>query len=137
VHVLDTNVFIRYITNDDSEKAERSAALIERLASGEVQARTCEAVIAEIVYVLTSPRLAYRATRQEVRIAMRQILLLRGLHLADRALYWQALDLYVAHRIDFEDAILAAHVQRGTTDDAVVSYDTGFDVIEGVRREEP
>ncbi len=51
---VDTNVFIRYLTDDDREKADRVEALLSRAAKGEIRLVTTELVIAEVVWVLES-----------------------------------------------------------------------------------
>ena len=51
---LDTNVILRYLTGDDPEKAEACYQLFQRVNSGEETLITCEAIIAEVVYVLRS-----------------------------------------------------------------------------------
>ena len=53
-----------------------------------------------------------------------------------RRLYHRALDLYATSRIDFEDALAVAHMERlGITE--ILSYDAHFDRIEGIERREP
>ena len=58
---LDTNVFLRYLTGDDEIKAQASYELFQRVSLGEEELFTCEAIVAEVVYVLSSPRAPYRA----------------------------------------------------------------------------
>ena len=54
---VDANVFLRFLTRDDPVKAERVKALLERAERGEVDLLTSESVIAELVFVLSSPKL--------------------------------------------------------------------------------
>ncbi len=134
---LDTNIFIRYLTRDDPEKADACLALFRRLEAGAEEATTCEAVVSEVVDVLASPRTGYGLDRDDIRARLAPLLTLRGLYLADRSVHLHALDIYVEHsQLDFEDALIAAHMHRqGLTD--VLSYDTGFDRLPGVTRVEP
>jgi predicted nucleic acid-binding protein len=132
---LDANVILRYLTRDDPAKAERCLALLQRADQGQAELMTSEAVIAEVVYVLSSPRL-YHLSRERIRDLLLPILNLRGLKLPSRQLYHRALDVYASHPVDFEDALAVAHMeQQGITE--IVSYDRHFDGVAGVRRVEP
>ncbi|MBV5339042.1 MAG: PIN domain-containing protein, partial [Deltaproteobacteria bacterium] len=51
---VDTNLFIRYLTNDDSAKADKVEKLLDDAAAGSLKLVTTEMVIAEIVWVLES-----------------------------------------------------------------------------------
>ena len=52
---LDTNVILRYLTKDDEAKAEACYRLFQRMRHGEEEVLTCEAIVSEVVYVLSSP----------------------------------------------------------------------------------
>jgi uncharacterized protein len=132
---LDANIILRYLTRDDPEKAERCLALLQSAEQDDVALTTSEAIIAEVVYVLSSPRL-YNLPRERIRELLLPVLNLRGLKLPSRQLYNRALDIYATYRIDFEDALAIAHMeQQGMT--AIISDDRHFDQWEGVERIEP
>ena len=134
---LDTNIIIRYLTRDDEAKAEACYELLEQVRQGNKELFTCEAVITEVVYVLSSPRLSYQLSRREIRARLSPILSLQGLRIPNKPIYFRALDIYVAHpQLDFEDAIAVAYMERiGVTQ--IVSYDRDFDRIDGIERIEP
>jgi len=132
---LDTNIILRYLTRDDPQKAERCLQLFKKAERGEVELTTSESVIAEVVYVLSSPKV-YQVPRERVRTLLMPILNLRGLKLYPRRLYRRALDVYATHPIDFEDALAVAHMEHQGIS-AILSYDTHFDRVEGIERQEP
>jgi len=133
---LDANVILRYLTSDVPEKAERCLSLFQRADEGEIELTTSEAIIAEVVYVLSSPTL-YDLTPERIRDLLLPILDLKGLKLpASRRLYHQALELYATQGIDFEDALAVAHMQDKGIDE-ILSYDQHFDRIESITRVEP
>jgi predicted nucleic acid-binding protein len=132
---VDASVFVRYLTGDDATKAARCFDLFQQVKVGAQQVTTSEAVVAEVVYVLSSPSL-YNMPRGTIRAALLAILTLRGMRLPHVTTYILALDLFVAFRIDFEDALSIAHMEREGLP-AIVSYDRDFDKVPGVRREEP
>ena len=134
---LDTNVILRYLTRDDEAKAKACYELFQRVQRGEEELATCEAIVAEVIYVLSSPRLPYRLSHEQIRARLLPILTLRGLKLPQKRVCLQALDLYASYpSVDFEDALAVAHMeQRGIT--GIVSYDRDFDRVAGLRRIEP
>ena len=56
---LDTNITLRYLTHDDDAKAEACYRLFQRVERSEEELFTCEAVVAEVACVLSSPRAPY------------------------------------------------------------------------------
>ena len=134
---LDTNVILRYLTRDDEAKAEACYRLFKRVQLGELELITCEAVIAEVVYVLSSHRAPYRLSNEDIKARLVPILTLRGLRLPQKRVYLEALDLYATSPfLDFEDALAAAHMRRqGVTE--IMSYDRDFDRVSGLQRIEP
>lgn len=132
---IDANIFIRHLTRDDPEKARACFELFQRAQRNEIALITSESVIAEVVYVLSSKRL-YNLSHQEVRALLYPLLSLKGLKLIHRTMYLRALDLYAAHSIDFEDALIVAQMERQRITD-IYSYDQDFGSVAGITRLEP
>jgi uncharacterized protein len=134
---VDTNIFIRYFTRDDPEKAQACLRLFEQANHNQVTLTTSESVIAEVVFILSSRRL-YNLSRQAVRMRLYPILSLQGLRLAHKRQYLRALDLYSSNNIDFEDALSVAFMERNHIAE-LYSYDQDFEPIEGssITRVEP
>lgn len=107
------------------------------MQQGEEELVTSETVISEAVYVLSSSRLQYGLTHEEIRERLLPILTLRGIRLPQKRVCISALDIYAGSPFfDFEDALSVAHMeQAGVTE--IVSYDRDFDRFPGVRRVEP
>ncbi len=134
---LDTNIILRYLTRDDEAKAKDCYELFRRVQRGEEDLATCEAIVAEVVYVLSSPRLSYRLNHGEIRARLLPILTLRGLKLPHKRVCLRALDLYASSAfLDFEDAVAVAHMEQRSIAE-IVSYDRDFDRVAGLRRTEP
>lgn len=136
---LDTNVILRYLTRDDETKAEACYQLFQRVKSGKEELFTCETIVAEVVYVLSSPGAGYRLDHEEIRARLSPILGLRGLRIPRKRVCIRALDIYAQYPLlDFEDALAVAHMERkGMTE--IVSYDRDFDRVQeaDIRRFEP
>ena len=131
---LDTNLFIRFLTNDDEEKANRVALLLHEAAEGNVQLVTTEMVLAEVVWVLES---AYKVERSWVAALLLGILATPGLEVINSSLVARAIELYKAKGIDFVDGYVAATMERRGIED-IYSFDRKhLDALDGVSRQEP
>jgi uncharacterized protein len=132
---LDTNLFIRHITQDDPRKGQQARTLFKQLEAGEATATTCEGVIVEAVQVLSS-RVLYNLPRLQIRQHLGNLLSLKGLRLPRKRVYLQALDLYASSNLDFVDALIVAHM-RPDRSRVVISFDQDFDRIPQLTRREP
>jgi len=132
---VDTNIFLRHLTGDDPLKAQACFALFKKAQQNQIQLTTSESVIAEIVYILSAKTL-YNLAREQIRARLDPLLSLPGLKLPYRQTYLRALELYVSHSIDFEDALSCAHMERETLNE-IYSYDRDFDKIQTIKRLEP
>ncbi len=132
VRFLDTNILLRYLTQDDIAKARACLTLLLRIERGEEVVVTSDLVIAEAVFTLQSPR-QYGLPRDRIRQLVEPIISLRGLRLPRKALYSRAFDLYCDKSISFVDAYNAAYMEsRGVKE--IYSYDTDFDRLEEISR---
>jgi predicted nucleic acid-binding protein len=132
---LDANVFLRHLTRDDPAKAQACFDLFQKAQRKEVTLTTTEAVIAEVVYVLSSKQL-YNLARDEIRRLLYPLLSIPGLKLTHRKMYLRTFDLYAAYPIDFADALVVAQMERQKISE-LYSYDRDFDRVAGITRVEP
>ena len=97
---------------------------------------TCEVVICEIFFVLCSPR-QYNLSHEDAVAHVRSLLALGNLKLANKRVYLRAMDIFAsASFLDFEDAVIVAQMERQGMRE-LLSYDTDFDHIPSIDREEP
>ncbi|KAF0221062.1 MAG: PilT domain-containing [Geobacteraceae bacterium] len=131
---VDTNLFIRYLTNDDPAKAERVERLLREAAAGKVRLVTAEMVIAEVVWVLES---SYGLKNAEVAPLARAILATSGLDVLNAPLVTRALEHYESGNIDFIDGYIAAVMEKqGITE--LYSFDRKhISRIQAIIRKEP
>jgi len=130
---LDTNILIRYLTNDDPDKAALALALLNRVAEGTEQVVTTPLVIFETIFLLQR---TYKLPKVDIREKITTILALQGVQLAERTLCLTALDYYVEQNISYADAYNAAWMQ-GEGIAEVYSWDREFDRVAGLTRIEP
>lgn len=98
---VDTNVFLRFLTNDDPAKAKRAEALFRSAVEGRAELRTSLLVIAEMVWTLES---FYGLEKPDVADKVAVILNTPHLACPEARVIRPALDLYVRENIDFIDA---------------------------------
>jgi predicted nucleic acid-binding protein len=106
---VDTNLFIRYFTDDDPEKADRVEALLTEAAEGRIKLVTSDLVLAEVVWVLES---AYHLKSEEIAPMIRSVLATPGLEVINGTLVARALDHYQDRNIDFIDGCIAALMEK-------------------------
>ena len=133
---VDANIFLRYLTQGDPAKGAACRVLWEQVQRGLELVTTTEAIVAEVCYVLSSPRL-YHLGHEEIAARIRPLIALPGLKLRDKRTLLRALSLYGTHSfLDFEDALTIAHMERQGVPE-ILSYDRDFDRVPGVARVEP
>jgi uncharacterized protein len=135
VAFVDADVIVRLLTGDDLRKQSQSAALFERVDRGEIALRTPVTTIADVVYVLSSPRL-YNVARPAIVEMLTVLLRLPDFQVDNKTQVMAALDLFSSTRVDFGDALIAAGMLLSSTP-TLYSYDKDFDRLEGVARVEP
>ena len=97
----DTNLLLRYLTNDVPSQADAVESLIRQAGTGGITLVTTVLTIAEIVWTLES---YYELDRIDIQAKVLAILNTPGLEVADRDLIVQASLEYVEKNVDFIDA---------------------------------
>lgn len=135
---VDTNIFIRYLVNDDMVKARACRDLFKRSYQSDLTLMTCEAVVSEIVHVLMSSK-QYALSREDIYNRLNPVFSLPGLKIDQRinlATYLRATDIFRQHTIDFEDCVILTHMEQLNLK-TIYSYDRDFDQFDQVTRLEP
>jgi predicted nucleic acid-binding protein len=132
---VDTDVIIRFVTGDDPVKQAAAEALFRQVETGALILRAPDTVIADAVFVLSSPRL-YHLPRIRVRTELATLLGLAAFKVHNRRLLLRALDIWALLNLDFGDAMLVATMERRGDPD-IYSYDHDFDRVPGLQRHEP
>lgn len=106
---VDTNLFVRYLTDDDTEKADRVEALLGEASEGRVRLVTADLVLVELVRVLES---SYDLKPVEIAPMIRSILATPGMEVINGTLLVEALDHYEGNNIDIVDGYIAALMEK-------------------------
>jgi len=101
----DTNLFLRYLTDDVPDQAEAFEKLLQKAIQGELRLVTNVMVIAELVWTLES---YYRLPRQDIQDKVLAMLNTPGLEVFEEELILPAIIWYQEKNVDFIDAYNAA-----------------------------
>jgi len=99
--VIDTNLLVRYLTDDDPQKAKAVDVLLNRAGKGELRILIPSIVVAELVWVLES---SYKMTADEIAKLLEAILNTPGIAVQEKGIIKAALSLYKTKEIDLIDA---------------------------------
>jgi predicted nucleic acid-binding protein len=116
---IDTNLFIRYLTNDDPQKADRVDRLLDQATNGEIKLISAETVMAEVVWVLESN---YQVEKAEIAKMLKAILSTPGLEVLNGKIIENALQYYANQNVDFVDAYIVALMQKHNIE-GIYSFD--------------
>lgn len=99
---LDTNVLVRYVTQDDPVQSPKASELIESLTTLSPGFVSLVSVV-ELVWVLQS---CYECAKSEVVTVLETLLRTRELTIERAEIIWQALRRFTANKADFADCLI-------------------------------
>jgi predicted nucleic-acid-binding protein len=105
IHVIDTNVVLRFLLADHAQLFERAAKLMADVQAGKRKAYLPESVLAECMFVLTK---FYKVPKEEAAARLGELLDYKGFTGAHLPILKEALAIYAANAIDFVDATVLA-----------------------------
>lgn len=132
---IDTDVLIRLLTNDDQEKRDRTKKLFEQVEKGELTVTAPLTVVADAVYVLSSPRL-YRQPRQKTAAQLTTLVRLPNFKIKQRRSVLRALELFATTNLDFSNCVVVSFMQQDRISN-LYSFEQDYDKIKVIRRKEP
>ena len=97
---LDTNILVRYLTQDDLDQSRKAAHEIEKGLSAGHMFFIADIVMCELVWVLET---AYGYERQEITPVLENILRTRQFQFQNKDLLWKSLAGYRNKKGDFAD----------------------------------
>jgi predicted nucleic-acid-binding protein len=133
-YFADTNLFLRFLTNDVPAQADKVESLLHRAGKGEVRLVTTELVIAEIVWTLES---YYQVSKSEIQDKVLAILNTPGLDVDDADYLLQAAVWYAEKNTDFIDAYNVAWMMKREVEIALTFDQKHFKRFEGISAQLP
>ena len=118
---LDTNVLVRYLTQDDPDQAALATRIVEKELTEDAPGFICLVVLIETAWVLQR---LYRASAEEIRETMIDLLGSRSIVVENRDVVTRAIALSKQNSCGFADAIIAASAFDAGCE-KVISFDRG------------
>ncbi len=116
---LDTNVLVRYITQDDPRQSPKANDFIENTLSESNRGVISKIVLCELSWVLSH---TYKYSREQVAAVLEQVLITQEFVVEDSENAFKALQEYQVEKADFADFFLAqTHLAMGAK--FTVSFD--------------
>ena len=115
---LDTNVLVRYITQDDPIQSEKANALFESLSTG-LEAYVTVVSLVELVWVLSS---CYGSGKAEISIVVESLMHTKYIIVQDADIVWKALRNFKDGKADFPDCLIK-HTSFNAGCSSVVTFD--------------
>lgn len=128
---LDTNVVIRYVTQDDARQAAAATRLFEHVLSGERPGFVSLITLCEIAWVLAE---CYEADKPRILAVIETLLASRQVAVEESELVWKAVRAWDKSAADFSDALLgqvcvARGCERAVTFDKAAARLPGFELL--------
>ena len=116
---LDTNVLVRYVTQDDPKQSPLATNLIESLTANSPGYITVVSTV-ELVWVLSS---CYGSTKGEICEVLESLLRTKELVVAHADTVWKALRVFRSGKADFADCLIERSANK-----AKCTHTATFDV---------
>jgi predicted nucleic-acid-binding protein len=127
---LDTNVLVRYLTQDDPIQSEQANALFESLSTG-VEGYVTVVSLVELVWVLSS---CYGSSKAEISSVLENLMHTKYIIVQDTDIVWKALRNFRDGKADFADCLIKlasfdAGCSSVVTFDVKAARDSGMSLI--------
>lgn len=116
---LDTNVLVRYLTQDDRAQSRKATQVIEAAAKHGELLYITTVVLCELVWVLEA---AYGHHKQEIQMVLERILRTAQFRFDHKDQLWQAWQDYRQGQADFSDYLIG-HLGLRTGCQETVTFD--------------
>jgi len=122
ISLLDTNVLIRFLTNDSHPKYKTLYAFFESLEKGEIQTELKLIVLFQTAFVLKS---FYEVPRERIASSLQTLLKFKGLKIKEKRIVTRMLDRWRSENIEIVDCYLIACLKKDKQS-ILYSYDLDF-----------
>ncbi len=98
---VDTNYFLRFFLNDNTQHHDKAQLLFTQAAQGTIALITSPVVFFEIEWVLSS---TYQKNKQDCRVVLERILEMDFIQIPNKELLRTTLSIFSDHSIELVDA---------------------------------
>lgn len=100
---IDTNILVRYLTQDDLEQAQIVEEIFDAYFASQNSIFINNIVLCELVWVLER---GYKYKRETICNVLKQIFSTEEFAFENHKILWLALDQYTQDELDFSDALI-------------------------------
>jgi predicted nucleic-acid-binding protein len=100
---IDTNILIRYFTQDNLEQAQIVEQIIDNYANSPNSMFVNNIVMCELIWVLER---GYKYSKEEIGQVIKQMLSTEEFAFENQELLWLTLNQYIQNKLDFSDALI-------------------------------
>lgn len=123
---LDTNVLVRYLTQDDVVQSQKASEIIESECTKESPGFINSIVICELVWVLSR---AYRYKKKDICMVLKRLFTCSEIMLENSDVAWGALHEYENGSADFADYLLSK-INRVNGAETTITFDNACQGIQ-------
>ena len=124
---LDTNLLVRYVTQDDPVQASLATGFIEKNCSAESPGFINHIVLCELIWVL---KRCYKVNQDQALQVIEQILRTAQLQVQEPQIVWKALKQAQKDKADFAD-FLSTQINLASGCEETVTFDRDASKING------
>ena len=124
----DTNMFLRYLTNEPHELAEKVSTFFNKMELGIYKLYVCDMVVSELVYVLEK---VFELSKKEICEKIKALMLKKNIIMENKQIVFKSLDAYRDLNINFVDAYIYSHLSKKRVT-KVFSFDKHFKKFENI-----
>ena len=100
---IDTNILVRYLTQDDAKQANLVSLLLEKYEGQKQSIYINKIVLCELIWVLER---GYKYSKSQITLAIRSLLSTQEFIFEHLEASWLALEVYEKNNADFSDALI-------------------------------
>ncbi len=130
--LLDTNVILRFLTQNKSEKYKNLYSFFESIERGETKVELKLIVLFQVIFVLKS---FYSIPKPAIIENIKKLITFKGIKISEKKIVQTMLDLWSKKNTDIVDCYLIASLHKNDRLN-LYSYDKGFDRY-SINRVEP
>ena len=129
---IDTNILVRYLTQDDKVQSKLAGKIIDQYVSKSQSIFINNIVMCELVWVLNR---GYKYKKEQIASVLRQIFSTTEFAFEHQSILWEALDEYENKDLDFSDALIAGvndnhECKKTFTFDQSASQNSNFELLQ-------
>lgn len=118
----DTNIFLRYLTGEPPELADKVSNFFSKVESGKYKLYVCDMVVSELVYVLEK---IFELPKKEICEKVKVLMLKRNIIMENKLVIFRALDSYRELNVNFVDSYIYSHSYKNKVN-RVFTFDEHF-----------